>query len=142
MAVALKGWGIHVLEIARCVMSMSSPRTHRDLIVWQKAMRLAAESYLIAKKLPGEERFELGAQIRAAASSISANVAEGKGRRGKAEYARFLSIARGSARELDSHLSLAVLLRFVPPADVHRAQRLLDEVSRMLTAMMQRLAPL
>jgi four helix bundle protein len=67
------------------------------LIVWQKAMQLAALSYRCAQRLPAIERFGLAAQIRSAATSIPANIAEGNGRRVRDDYGRFLAIARGSA---------------------------------------------
>jgi four helix bundle protein len=117
------------------------PRSHRDLIVWQKAMALAVESYCLVKRLPTSERFLLGAQIRDAASSIPMNIAEGKGRRGRAEYAQFLSNARASTAELDTGFELAVRLAFVSVEEVAKARALMDEVGRMLTAMMRRLRP-
>lgn len=103
---------------------------------------MACACYRVAKALPASERFELGSQIRTASISVTANIAEGKGRRSTAEYAHFLAIARGSAREIDSHLELAVALGFVAREEVDDAERLADEVSRMLTAIMQKLAPL
>lgn len=98
--------------------------------------------YRVAKKLPPDEKYELGAQIRTACASVTANIAEGKGRRTAAEYAHFLGIARGSAREVDSHLELAVALGFLLPSDVEEPERLADEVIRMLSAMMRKLTPL
>ena len=115
---------------------------HRKLIVWQKARALSCEVYLVAKKLPPSERYELGSQLRTACASITGNIAEGKGRRTIGEYAHFLSIARGSTREVDSHLDLSVGLGFLKESDLERAFALADEVSRMLSAMMQKLAPL
>jgi len=116
--------------------------SHRQLIVWQRGIELACACYRVAKALPASERFELGSQIRTAAASVTANIAEGKGRRSTAEYAHFLAIARGSAREIDSHMELAVALGFAGRNEVEEAERLADEVSRMLTAMMRKLAPL
>ena len=115
---------------------------HRKLIVWQKARSLAIEVYRVAKKLPPTERFELGSQLRTACVSITGNIAEGKGRRTNGEYAQFLSNARGSTREVDSHLDLSVGLGFLAEKDVEPLVCLADEISRMLTAMMANLTPL
>ena len=115
---------------------------HRKLIVWQKARVLAIEVYGIAKKLPSSERFELGSQLRTASVSITGNIAEGKGRRTNGEYAQFLSTARASAREVDSHLDLCVGLGFLSDDEVEPLLGLAEEISRMLTAMMCKLAPL
>ena len=115
---------------------------HRKLIVWQKGRALACEVYRVVKKLPATERFELGSQLRTAVASITGNIAEGKGRKTKGEFAQCLSIARGSTREVDSHLDLAVGLGFLTEEDVEHALGLADEISRMLTAMMRKLTPL
>jgi four helix bundle protein len=122
-------------------MLIPPPRSHRQLLVWQRGIALGCATYRAAKRLPGSERFELGAQLRTACASVTGNIAEGKGRRSAAEYARFLAIARGSAREVDSHLELAVALGLLQPSDVEDAERLADEVIRMLSAMMRKLAP-
>jgi four helix bundle protein len=115
--------------------------THKRLVVWQRARLLARECYQLAKKLPPDERFELGSQLRRAGASAMGNIAEGKGRRTKPEFAQFLSIARGSAREVDSHLDLCEDVGFLTAKDVHHARSLAEEVSRMLTAMMRNLTP-
>jgi four helix bundle protein len=119
--------------------------THRDLIVWQKAMQLAVHSYRIARRLPHYEQRELGMELRTAAGSIPRNIAEGKGRKGRrtnAEFVQFLSIARGSTRELDTSLELTVQLEFVDRELVAPVLSLAEEVSRWLTAIMNRLKPL
>jgi four helix bundle protein len=116
-------------------------RTHKGLLVWHKGIQLGKAAYRLAKSLPPSERFELGSQIRTACASVTANIAEGKGRRTRAEYARFLAIARGSAREVDSHVELAIELEFFTADDASESLRLADEVSRMLTAMMRKLSP-
>jgi four helix bundle protein len=116
-------------------------RSHRDLIVWQRSIQLGCATYRAARRLPASERFELGSQLRTASASVSGNIAEGKGRRTNRDYANFLSNARGSAREIDSHLEFAVALGFLQRSDVEQAQDLADEVIRMLSAMMRKLAP-
>jgi S23 ribosomal protein. len=116
--------------------------SHRDLIVWQKAMDLAEEVYRASGGLPASERFGLVHQMRTAAVSIASNIAEGKGRNQPRDYARFLAMARGSARELDTHLGIARRLKYLRDDSPAVAEQLLDEVGRMLTALMRRLTPL
>ena len=122
--------------------STRSATPHKQLIVWQKARDLAVHVYRVAQLLPPSERFELGTQLRTACASITGNIAEGKGRKTKAEFAHFLGIARGSTRELDSHLNLSVGLGFLSEEDVAPLLGLCDEISRMLTTMMRKLTPL
>jgi four helix bundle protein len=105
-------------------------------------MDLACACHKLARQLPSCERFELAAQLRRSSSSVHANIAEGAGRRTRAEFAMFLSIARGSAMEVDSHTEMAVRVDLLPRADVERAQGLANEVIRMLSTMMRRIAPL
>jgi len=112
----------------------------RELQVWQKAHQLTLAVYQVTAGFPREERYGLTAQIRRSCSSIPANVAEGCGRRGDAEFARFCSIAMGSASELEYHLLLSRDLKLIKPADhVELAQRTI-EVKRMLSVLMQKLS--
>ncbi len=120
---------------------MAEIRSHRDLVVWQKAMDLAVEAYRIVRALPDAERFGLISQLTRAATSIPANIAEGHGRTGTREYANFLSIARGSLKELETLLELAVRVGYLKAEDIHAAQTVADEVGRMLTTLIQRLRP-
>lgn len=117
-------------------------RNHRELIVWQKAIELVIAVTRIARSLPAIEKYELARQMRTASVSIAANIAEGRGRTTLREYARFLAIARGSARELDTCFELARRLDYLRSENTVAAAALLDEVSRMLTAMLRKLTPL
>lgn len=83
------------------------PGSYQDLRAWQEAMDLAVGCYRYTRSFPRSEVFGLAAQIRAAASSIAANIAEGWGRGTPADYARFLRMAQGSLKELETHLILA-----------------------------------
>jgi four helix bundle protein len=83
-------------------------QSYRDLDVWQKGMALAENCYRITKTFPKEEVYGMVSQIRRAAVSIPANIAEGYGREYRTEYIRFLRIAQGSLKELETHLLLAV----------------------------------
>lgn len=85
----------------------------RDLRVWEKAHRLVLESYRATASFLKTEMFGLSSQIRRAAASIPANIAEGCGKRGSGEFQRFLNIATGSASELEYHFLLARDLQLV-----------------------------
>ncbi|MGH7718495.1 MAG: four helix bundle protein [Gemmatimonadaceae bacterium] len=114
-------------------------RSHRDLRIWQKAIELARESYLLTNRFPREEAFGLTAQIKRSASSVPFNIAEGNGRLYRRDYLRFLAIANGSLSELDSQLELARQLGYADPAAFERVFELHNHVGRMLTLLMRRL---
>ena len=110
----------------------------RDLIVWQKAMAVALEIYRLTRQFPKEEVYVLTSQVRRAAISIPSNIAEGHARQGR-EYASFLSIARGSAAEVETQLLLAVELGYIAPDSITTAQGLLVEVRRMCAAIVSKI---
>lgn len=114
-------------------------RSYRDLVVWQEAMQLMAEGYRLANRLPAVERFGLAAQIRRAAVSVPANIAEGHGRRGRAEYLHHLSIAAGSLRELQTHLEIASRVGLLKEAELKAAVGLSHRVGFLLTRLQRRL---
>ena len=107
-------------------------QSYRELEVWQRAMDLAITCYAIAARLPAEERFGLATQIRRAAVSIPANIAEGYGRAGRGEYAYHLSVANGSLKELETHLEVVRRLGFASGEALDPADVLCDRVGRML----------
>jgi len=106
-------------------------QSFRDLIVWQKSHGLVLEVYKLTRRLPKEELFGLVSQMRRAAMSIPANIAEGFKRRGKADKARHMNVAQGSLEELQYFFILCADLSYLPPDPVgDRA----NEVGRMLNA--------
>ncbi len=107
---------------------------HRKSVAWQKGMDLATVIYKITANFPSDERFGLTNQLRRASVSIPSNIAEGKGRIGPGELIQFLSIARGSTLEVLTQLELASRLGYSTPAAVSEAQKLADEVLRILTS--------
>jgi four helix bundle protein len=113
----------------------------KDLRVWSKAHSLTIGIYKVTKEFPREELFGITSQIRRAASSIGANIAEGTGRRSDGELTRFLHIARGSAAELEYHLLLARDLDLLPNPKFDMLRRQVDEVQRMLTSLIQQVQP-
>lgn len=116
-------------------------KNFRDLIVWQKSMALVIEIYRLVNYLPKTETYALSDQIRRCAVSIPSNIAEGYGRNAHRDYARFLSIARGSKYELETQLELCVRLGFIPEEQMKNAYGLCDEIGKMLNAMIMRLMP-
>ncbi|MGE5205238.1 MAG: four helix bundle protein [Chlamydiota bacterium] len=112
----------------------------RDLRVWQAAHQLTPAIYKMTSRFPREELYGLTSQVRRCSASIAANIAEGCGRRGNAEFHRFLQIAAGSASELDYHLLLAHDLRFMNDADYERISVSLGQLRRMLSALLSKVA--
>ena len=110
----------------------------RNLNVWQKAHGLTVVVYKTTARFPKEELYALTSQIKRAASSIGANIAEGCGRGSDADFTRFLYIAMGSASELENHLELGLDLGFLSQADYDELQRRLIEVKRMLASLIQK----
>ena len=111
----------------------------RQLKVWQKSHQLTLAVYKLTASFPREETYGLSAQIRRASSSISANLAEGCGRNGDAELARYCSIASGSASELEYHLLLAHDLKFIKADEYALLAQRVIELKRMLAALFQKL---
>ena len=117
---------------AFCSMPISKPaRTFQDLLVWQKSHRFVLEVYALTTGFPKQETYGLSLQMRRAAVSIPANIAEGFRRRGRADKARFMNMAEGSIEECRYYLILAKDLGY---ADTERLTTSLEEVSRLLGA--------
>jgi len=112
-------------------------RSHRDLIVCQKAMDLVVSVYSATESFPKVEVYGLTSQIRRAVTSIPANIAEGQGRRLSKEFLYFLANSRGSLLELDTHLEVAIRLGFLSVPRHAELQEQLDEVGRLLNGLMR-----
>jgi four helix bundle protein len=112
---------------------------HRNLLVWQLSQDLTEAIYRATEKFPRHEQFGLTAQMRRAGSSISANVAEGTGKLGDRELARFLRIARGSSSELDSHIDLARRFGYLTEPEETALLKKVLRIQRMLFGLIQRL---
>ena len=111
-------------------------RNHRDLQVWNKAYVLTLELYKVSRGFPKEELYGLTSQMRRAAISVGANLAEGCGRRSNAEMGRFVRIAMGSAAELDHHLLLCKDLGFLSEVVHRQFLANLTEVRKTLSALL------
>lgn len=111
----------------------------RDLVVWQRARELAILLYRLTREFPREELYGLTSQLRRAGVSIVSNIAEGSGRGTRADYRSFLRVARGSALEAQAQLMIARDLGFGRAPEVERAEKLAEQISKMLWAIVQKL---
>lgn len=110
--------------------------SYKNLIVWQKAMRLMVLVYAEVKKFPQEGRYAIGDQVRRAVVSIASNIAEGAGRTSNKDYAHFLAIARGSLYETMTQLQGAEMLGYVKISD--EINLLAMEIGRILGSLLKK----
>jgi four helix bundle protein len=108
-------------------------KSFKDLIVWQNAYRLVLEIYRITITFPRHETYSLTQQVRKAAISLPSNIAEGYGRKHKAEYQQFLSIAYASLLELETQYLLSLDLNYINKNEI--IENLIKEVGSMLYRM-------
>jgi len=104
-----------------------------DIKAWQKADDLVVDVYETTKSFPRHQLYSLTNQMQKAAVSVTANIAEGSGKRTLKDYLRFLYIAKGSLTELESYIHLAKRLGYLSDADYQRLDALQDETARVLT---------
>jgi len=116
-------------------------KTFKDLVVWQEAMNLVEMIYLHTKTFPKEEIYGITSQIRRAAVSIPANIAEGNGRKSRKEYLQFLSVANGSMTELETHILIAERLNFLAKEKAEQLLTKLESVGRLLSGLRKSLVP-
>lgn len=114
-------------------------RDFKKFVVWQKSHQLTLQAYRNTRAFPREELFGLTSQIRRAAASIPANIAEGSGRSSDKEFARFLTISAGSASELQYHFILARDLGYLNSDEFDQLENQVIEVKRMLTGFVNKL---
>jgi len=112
---------------------------YRRLDVWQQARALAILAYRLSETFPSSERFGLTSQVRRCAVSIMANIAEGCGRNRDSELGRYLSIALGSATELECHLTLAGDLEFLKPTETAELLEKVAQIRGMLSGLSRKL---
>ena len=111
--------------------------SYREIKVWQKAIELVADIYSCTRSFPREELYGLAGQLRRAAVSIASNIAEGKGRRTDREFLQFLHHARGSVFEVETQLTIASRLGYMPEAEVLRLGHSASEIARMLNGLIK-----
>lgn len=112
-------------------------RSYRDLRVWQEGMNLAGICYELTKSFPKAEVFGMTSQIRRAASSVPANIAEGYGRESKGDYLQFLRISQGSLKELETHIILCTRIGLLTDEETCSPLEHCDRLGKMLHRLIQ-----
>ncbi len=112
--------------------------SHKDLIAWQKGIRLCKAIYKLTEKFPKEEAYGLTSQMRRCAVSIPSNIAEGRNRGTRKDFTQFLRISLGSAAELETQIEIAKMLSYVTDKECDEAYGLLDEVSKMVMGLIKK----
>ena len=110
-------------------------RSYRELIAWQKAMKLVTEIYEATQRFPSEERYGLTNQLRRASVSVPSNIAEGQARFSQKEFHHFLSQARGSLVEIETQLLIARNLKYLPPVKADILLAAAEELGRVLNGL-------
>ena len=113
-------------------------RNHKDLIVWQKSMKLVKDLYQITQVFPKEEIYGITSQMRRAAVSIPSNIAEGCGRGHDKELIQFLYISLGSASELETQLIICNDIHYLSTQSFEELNSLNNEIIRMLSSLINK----
>lgn len=114
---------------------MSSIKSYKDLLIWQKGFEIVVSSYKLTKTFPQDELYALTSQIKRAAISIPSNIAEGYGRNSDKSFSHFIDISRGSLYELETQLLIAKELDFIQDTDMFNyVIGLINEESKMINA--------
>ncbi|WP_109680619.1 four helix bundle protein [Xanthomarina spongicola] len=116
---------------------MTSIKSYKELLVWQKAMALVTLIYNLTKTFPEDERFGLTSQMRRCSVSIPSNIAEGWGRLSRKNYIQFLRISRGSLYELETQILITKQLNYIN--DSEKVESLIIEISKMLNSLIRKL---
>ena len=111
----------------------------KELKVWEQAMELAVDCYELTKPLPREGTYGMTSQIRRCSSSIPANIAEGWGRQSTGDYIRFLPIAQGSLKELETHLILCDRVGLMEASSLPKLESQTQSIGKMLFALIRSL---
>jgi len=117
-----------------------SVNSYRDLLVWQQAMDLVIAIYQLTNGWPKEEIYGLTTQIRRAAVSVPANIAEGFGRENRGSYQQFLRIAQGSLKEMETHLLIAERLGFIEKEAINPIVAMSESVGKLLRLLIRKLS--
>ncbi|MGD1807651.1 four helix bundle protein [Dapis sp. BLCC M126] len=113
--------------------------SHREQYIWKRGVKMAINCYKITQNFPNSELYGLTSQIRRSSVSVPSNIAEGYGRTTKAEYIRFLRIALGSLRELDTQLIIAKAVNLAEPELLSPIIKEVDELQRLIIATIHKL---
>ena len=118
---------------------MTNIKSYRDLIVWQRSMKLVTEVYIATRTFPSEEIYALTNQLRRCAISIPSNIAEGYGRNSTLDYKRFLQIAVGSLFELQTQIEIASNLKYLSSELFGNLNNAAKEIELMLLSLINKL---
>ena len=121
------------------MMRLVRERSFQGLLVWRQAMDLARDCYILTKQFPRSELYGLTSQIRRAATSVPANIAEGSGRSTIRDYVNFLRIVQGSLRELEAYLLLAPEIELVQQEMITPLLKQVSSIARLLNRLIQAL---
>jgi len=113
--------------------------SYRELIAWQKGIVLVTDCYRLTQAFPRQEMYGLSSQIRRAAVSIPANIAEGQGRLTTGEFKQFLGHARGSMFELESHALIACNLGYLSDQDTQKIAGQIHELGKLVNGLLKAL---
>ena len=120
---------------------MSTIKSYRDLEAWQRGMELAVEVYPLTRRMPAEERFGLTSQVRRAATSVPANIAEGHGRATTGDFLQSLSVSRGSLAEVKTWLELSVRLKYHNRDEIQNAWTLAETTGKLVNGLIRAVRP-
>lgn len=112
-------------------------KSYKDLQVWKNGIEISKEAYKIASHLPKEEIFGLTSQIKRSSVSIPSNIAEGRGRGTRKDFAQFLHIAQGSLLELETQIIL--ISEIYPKIKIDTIMKLIEDEKKMLSVMISKL---
>ncbi len=112
-----------------------TPKSYRDLEVWQKAMDLVVMCYHMTKKFPKNEIYGLASQLQRSVVSVPANIAEGRQRQYSKEFLQHLSVAYGSLAEVETHIQIAGRLKYVGKDQIDKTLNRTAEIGRMLNGL-------
>ncbi len=121
------------------VASLGTIKSYRDLRVWKLAIELAVNCYSATKMFPATEIYGVTSQLRRAASSVAANIAEGYGRDHKGSYVHFLRIAQGSLKEVETHVIISARVGYLAPETEAMILESAEGVGKMLRSLIRTL---
>lgn len=114
-------------------------RNFKDYEIWHRGIALTLDAYHLTAHLPKEEMYGLSSQIKRAAVSVPANIAEGCGRQSDGDFKRFLEYSLGSTFELETHLIISEKLHFLNPDDIHKYFQALHSEQKQINALISRI---
>ncbi len=114
-------------------------QSYRDLVVWQKAMKLVTKTYMVTETFPKSEMFGLSSQLKRAVISVPSNIAEGQGRDSIKEFLHHLSISYGSLMEVETQIQIAANLSYIPQTEADSLIDKCGEVGRLLNGLLRSL---